>query len=110
MGEKDETKFFTDETKATPDVDKILAHSITINASDIHLQAGKCITYRVEGVLVQMTDYPALTENHLDIIKEVLLVSHPKTKSNLETEHDIDFGYVSKRTDVSFRVNGFWAL
>lgn len=48
MGEKDEAKFFTDDTKTIPDVEKILLHSVNINASDIHLQAGKCITYRVE--------------------------------------------------------------
>jgi hypothetical protein len=110
IGGKDETKFFTDETKETPDIEKILGHSITLNASDIHLQAGKCITYRVEGVLVQMTEYPTLTEKHLEIVKEALLVHHPKTKNDLETDHDVDFGYLSEENDVSFRVNGFWAL
>jgi|GEM_PF-3022126 len=91
MGEKDTTKFFTDDTNSTPDIEKILFYSNNINASDIHLQAKKCITYRVEGVLIQMTDYPVLTEKHLDIIKEALLINHPKTRTDLETEHDIDF-------------------
>ncbi len=39
MGTKDEAKFFTDATQSTPDVEKILLHSVNINASDIHLQA-----------------------------------------------------------------------
>ncbi len=57
-----------------------------------------------------MTDYPILTEKHLDIIKETILSRHPKTKSDLETEHDVDFGYISEQNNVSFRVNGFWSL
>lgn len=86
-----EEKFFSDKEKNIPNVEKILAHSLNINASDIHLQAGKCITYRVEGVLVQMTEHPILNEKHLDAIKETLLKNHPKTKEDLENEHDIDF-------------------
>lgn len=57
-----------------------------------------------------MTDYPVLNEKHLDIIKETILSRHPKTKNDLETEHDVDFGYISEQNNVSFRVNGFWAL
>ncbi len=48
MVEEGAAKFFTDAEKNIPDVARILAHSLNINASDIHLQAGKCITYRVE--------------------------------------------------------------
>jgi type II secretory ATPase GspE/PulE/Tfp pilus assembly ATPase PilB-like protein len=83
--------FFSDTEKTIPNVDNILTHSLKINASDIHLQAGKCIAYRVEGILIQMTDYPILTEKHLDTIKESLLKNHPKMKHDLEDEHDIDF-------------------
>lgn len=57
-----------------------------------------------------MTNYPILTENHLNIIKDSLLANHPKTKNDLETSHDIDFGYVTEENNISFRVNGFWAL
>lgn len=91
IDENEGEKFFTDKERNIPDVEKILAHSIAIHASDIHLQAGKCITYRVEGVLVQMTDYTSLTDKHLDIIKDFLLLNHPKTKNDLENEHDADF-------------------
>ena len=44
--------FFTDETKNTPNVEKILEYSSLANASDIHLHTGKHIIYRVEGVLI----------------------------------------------------------
>lgn len=40
--------FFVDEKKEIPDIEKILNYSFDINASDIHLQAGKYISYRVE--------------------------------------------------------------
>lgn len=103
-------KFFTDEAKNIPDIEKILDYSLTINASDIHLQAGKCIAYRLEGILVQMTEDPILTENHLDIIQEALLIHHPTLKGTLKSNHDVDFGYISEKNRISFRVNGFWAL
>jgi len=57
-----------------------------------------------------MTDYPVLTEKHLEVIKDILLKNHPKTKNDLESSHDIDFGYVLEEKNISFRVNGFWAL
>jgi Tfp pilus assembly pilus retraction ATPase PilT len=28
----------------------------------------------------------------------------------LDEVHDVDFGYVSEKEKVSFRVNGFWTL
>ncbi len=106
----DDKNFFTDESKNIPDIEKILSYSFIINASDLHLQAGKYISYRVEWILVQMSEHPVLTENHLNIIKDALLKNHPKMKNDLESEHDIDFGYVSEKNNISFRVNGFWAL
>lgn len=102
--------FFMDEAKTIPNVNKILEYSIVTNASDIHLHTGKHITYRVEGILIPLTEEPVLTEKHIDDIKNVFLSVHPKIKNDLETQHDADFWYISEKNQVSFRVNGFWSL
>lgn len=102
--------FFTDETKNIPNLEKILEYSVIANASDIHLNVWKHITYRVEGILIPITEEPLLNEKHLDAIKEELLKTHPKIKSELETQCDADFWYISEKNQVSFRVNGFWSL
>lgn len=57
-----------------------------------------------------MSEHPILTEKHLDIIKQALLKNHPKTQEDFEKEHDIDFGYVAEKNNISFRVNGFRSL
>jgi len=107
---KEKWNFFTDETKNTPDIEKILEYSSIMKASDVHLHTGKHIIYRVEGVLIPITEEPILTEKHINDIKEELLKTHPKVKNDLEIQLDGDFGYVSKKNEVSFRVNGFWSL
>jgi len=48
MVQEGAAEFFSDTDKNIPNVERILSHSFNLNASDIHLQAGKCITYRVE--------------------------------------------------------------
>lgn len=106
----EEIKFFTDESETVPNVENILLYSLRINASDIHLKAGKCITYRVEGVLVQMTEHAILNEKHLEVIQDALLIHHPKTKIDLQSDHDVDFWYLLSKSNVSFRVNGFRSL
>ncbi len=57
-----------------------------------------------------MEKEPFLTEDHLNQIKEAMLGEHPDIIKKLDEIHDVDFGYVSKKDKVSFRVNGFWTL
>jgi Tfp pilus assembly pilus retraction ATPase PilT len=57
-----------------------------------------------------MEKEPFLSADHLNQIKEALLGGHPDIIKKLDEVHDVDFGYVSKKDKVSFRVNGFWTL
>ena len=43
-------------------------------------------------------------------IKQTILGKYPKILEKFENNHDADFGYISKKGKVSFRVNGFWSL
>lgn len=103
-------KFFTDETKKTLDIEKVLGYAIAAHASDVHLASNKPITYRVEGVLIKIEQEPVLTPDHLAQIKTAILQKHPDLQEKLDKMHDVDFGYISKESHISFRVNGAWSL
>ncbi|MGB9642266.1 MAG: hypothetical protein ACPL3Q_03570 [Candidatus Ratteibacteria bacterium] len=52
---------------------QLLSVMESINASDIHLQAGSHIAYRIKGEIEKQTNYPPVTEAQLrQIIYEVL--------------------------------------
>ena len=103
-------KFFTDAEKTIINIEKVLQYAIAIKASDTHLSAHKPITYRVEGTLVKIENEPALTASHMNQIKESVLSKHKDIQEKLDTQHDVDFGYISETDHVSFRVNGALTL
>lgn len=103
-------KFFDDEAKKQVSIEKILKYSIDAKASDVHLSAGKPITFRIEGVLLKIEHEPLLTREHMDQVKHKILEKHPDIMEKLEKSHDVDFGYITEEDKVSFRVNGAWAL
>lgn len=88
-------KFFTDDTKKTLDIEKVLGYAIAGRASDVHLATNKPITYRIEGVLVKIEQEPALSAEHLSQIKTAILQKHPELEERLEKMHDVDFGYIT---------------
>lgn len=103
-------KFFDDDEKKSINVEKILEYAIASNASDIHLAEHKPITYRIEGLLFKIEQEPLLSSEHLIQIKTSLLKAHPKVQEILDTMHDVDFGYTTKKDKISFRVNGAWSM
>lgn len=103
-------KFFNDSEKKEIDIEKVLEYAIAWNASDIHLAENKPLTYRIEGLLLKMDQEPLLTADHMIQIKNALLKAHPKMLEILDTMHDVDFGYTTKKDHVSFRVNGAWSM
>lgn len=102
-------KFFLDEEKKQVDIESILRYAVEAKASDVHIAVGKPITVRIEGVLIKIEHEPALSEEHMDQVKNKILEKHPDILEKLEKSHDIDFGYVTG-DGISFRVNGAWAL
>lgn len=102
-------KFFLDEEKKQVDIENILRYAVEAKASDVHIAVGKPVTVRIEGVLIKIEHEPALSEEHMDQVKNKILEKHPDILEKLEKSHDIDFGYVTG-DGISFRVNGAWAL
>lgn len=101
-------QFFTDETKQKIHLENLLECSVQMHASDIHMNVGKKIAYRVDGNIILIDHEPTLTHDHLDIFATEILARIANGKQILDTKHDIDFWYISK-TWVSYRVNGYWA-
>lgn len=103
-------KFFDDEQKKSVNIENILKYALLSRASDVHISAGKPITFRTEWVLLKMDHEPVLTRDNMDQIKRKLLEKHPDIMEKLEKQHDVDFGYISDVDKISFRVNGSWTL
>lgn len=49
-------------------------------------------------------------QDHLEQFKKKILEKHPEIMEKLEKFHDVDFGYISEKDSVSFRVNGALSL
>lgn len=61
-------------------------------------------------MLFKIEQEPLLSSEHLIQIKTSLLKAHPKVQEILDTMHDVDFGYTTKKDKISFRVNGAWSM
>ena len=89
----------------TYDIDEVLRESIRRDASDIHITAGRPISYRVNGDLVNLDEHKMRPDEVKGMI-DVLLESVPNLKEPFESEGDVDFAY-SLMGESRFRVNLF---
>lgn len=82
-------------------IDKFLAKSISIGASDVHLRVDEYPIIRKDGKIIKI-DMPKLTEEDLEEIVNTIVPKNVKTRAI--SAFDMDFAYEIK--DVSrFRVN-----
>lgn len=83
----------------------IIQKSVQLNASDIHITAGAKPSLRVDGRIVQLTEYPVLTPDMTQkIAYSVMSERHRKT---LEERSQVDFSFGVK--DIGrFRANVFF--
>jgi twitching motility protein PilT len=99
------------ETAAAPTsmIEQILAHAISIKASDVHLSEGDYVGFRVHGELSKFEQGGKLTrEIALRLCNELLLGDKLKVDEFL-AKRDTDFAYISS-DGTPFRVNGFFKL
>jgi twitching motility protein PilT len=103
-------KFFDDEEKKQLNIENVLKYAIETKSSDVHISAGKPLTFRIEWVLLKIEHEPPLSREHMNQVKKKILEKHPEIMEKLDKLHDVDFGYISEADKISFRVNGAWAL
>ena len=84
------------------EINEILEEAIKNNASDIHLQVGLPIFYRVAGVMKRMQDNEILSDiKIMNILSEII---PPESKDVCRIFNELDFSYELKGK-ARFRVN-----
>jgi twitching motility protein PilT len=85
------------------DMEKLLHHTITSKASDLHISAGSPIMKRVHGSMQKIDEKPISPEIARRLICQILT---DEQVSYLDTSHELDFAL--QRSDIGrFRVNVF---
>jgi len=92
-------------TQQLPELKSILARTVEIKGSDLHINAGVSPVVRVNGELEQLTDLPRLTPQ--DIEDMVYPILSPGQREMLEKELELDFSY-SVPGVSRFRGNIMW--
>jgi twitching motility protein PilT len=93
----------------SPMIEQILAHAISIKASDVHLSEGDFVGFRTHGELSKFDQGGKITRPLMErLVDELYLGDKEKTAAFFRT-HDADFAYISA-DGTPFRVNGFFKL
>lgn len=90
-------------------LESLLAHSIKIAASDIHIAEGEHLAFRVHGELGKLTQTPVLDRGAVESLVRELFQGNTEKVNAFYTKRDADFAYVSA-DGTPFRVNGFFKL
>lgn len=87
----------------------ILDFAIKVEASDIHISAGKHIAFRVHGKLEPKKEAGILSEDSLEKILETFLHNNTDRIQEFHNSKELDFAYLHDG-GTSFRVNAFYRL
>lgn len=90
-------------------LESLLAHSIKIAASDIHIAEGEHLAFRVHGELGKLTQTPVLDRGAVESLVRELFQGNTEKVNAFYAKRDADFAYVSA-DGTPFRVNGFFKL
>ncbi|MEK7197935.1 MAG: type IV pilus twitching motility protein PilT [Patescibacteria group bacterium] len=86
------------------ELEDLLLNALKLNASDLHLSAGYKPTVRVDGMLLPLEDFSALTAEHAQNLAFSLL---GERKDVFLERKEVDFSYTF-RDKARFRVNIFF--
>jgi twitching motility protein PilT len=88
------------------DLVSLLTRAVDAGASDVHLKLGQPPVIRIDGELEPMEGAPAMTEQDLLSVLDVVTEISPKRRDLFDDSGDLDIAY-SYPTLPRFRVNGF---
>lgn len=89
---------------AQQELDDLILSALKVDASDLHLSVGYKPTLRVDGALLPLSDFAALTPQHAEELADILLGDR---KREFIEKREIDFSY-SFQDKARFRVNIFF--
>jgi twitching motility protein PilT len=92
------------------EIKELLSLTIKRNASDLHLMIGIPPTIRIDGELLSLTQYPALTHSAIETMIFSLLTPEQKELllANKELDFYIGFGQVVNSDSGRFRINAYY--
>ena len=88
------------------DLRGLLAHTVEVGGSDLHLKIGEPPVIRVDGELQRVEGAPELTEYSMEQILNAITANTPAKRERYLAEGDIDTMYTADGAG-RFRVNGF---
>ncbi len=88
------------------DLKGLLAHTIEVGGSDLHLKVGEPPVVRVDGDLQRVEGAPELTEYSMEQILNAITANTPAKREHYQEHGDIDTSYTADGAG-RFRVNGF---
>jgi len=92
------------------DIQHLLRLTIQNNASDLHLLPGVPPTVRIDGSLMYLSNFPALSRTQVESLVYALLT--PEEKELLLSNKELDFSYGIEVNGVTgrFRINAYFQL
>lgn len=88
------------------DLRGLLAHTIEVGGSDLHLKVGEPPVVRVDGELQRVEGAPELTDYSMEQILTAVTANTPSKREHYLEHGDIDTSYTADGAG-RFRVNGF---
>ena len=76
------------------------------NISDLHLAAGECVAYRLNGEIVRKEELWKIWDENMEILLKQLFKNNPQRYEKFLSDKEADFAYVAK-DDTAYRVNAY---
>ncbi|MFL6015931.1 MAG: type IV pili twitching motility protein PilT, partial [Gaiellaceae bacterium] len=88
------------------DIDNLLAHAVSLGASDIHLKIDRPPIVRLDGALVPLTGSMPLGSHDLERVLRHVTQQVPHRFESFREHGELDIAYETDELP-RFRVNGF---
>ena len=85
-------------------LDHMLKRVVAERASDLHLSAGHKPRWRIDGILMEISDLPVLDESAVMTLTRPIMLE--RNRKQFDSENDTDFAYAIPEV-ARFRVNMF---
>ena len=76
------------------------------NISDLHLSAGECVAYRLNGEIIRKEELGKIWDENMEILLKQLFKNNPQRYDKFLVDKEADFAYVAK-DDTAYRVNAY---
>lgn len=76
------------------------------NISDLHLSAGECVAYRLNGDIVRKEELWKISDENMEILLKQLFKNNPQRYDKFLVDKEADFAYVAK-DNTAYRVNAY---